>query len=93
MFARLQDVASGVVMDVPVVDPAEPPGAEKITQLINWAAWVVTALGVVAIILVGAYLMFHNDRGEGSNAQTKLGSVLGGLVLISAASAIVGLLV
>ena len=61
--------------------------------MINWAAWIVTALGVVGIILVGAYLMFRNDRGEGSNATTKLGSVLGGLILVSAASAIVGLLV
>ena len=87
------NLVTSVIAAPPPVKPVPPPGADKISQLINWAAWIVTALGVVGIILVGAYLMCRNDRGEGSNATTKLGSVLGGLILVSAASAIVGLLV
>lgn len=73
-------------------DPAQPPGTEGIQTIIGWVAWVATALGVVGIIGVGITMFFQNRRGEGGEAAGKLGWVLAGLVLVTAASAIVGAL-
>lgn len=80
------------VLSAIAVDPAQPPGTEGILTIIGWVAWVATALGVVGIIIVGITMFFQNRRGEGGEAAGKLGWVLAGLVLITAASAIVGAL-
>lgn len=74
------------------VDPTQPPGTGGIQTIIGWVAWVATALGVVGIIVVGITMLFQNRRGEGGEAAGKLGWVLAGLVVITAASAIVGAL-
>ncbi|WIM07992.1 TrbC/VirB2 family protein [Trueperella bernardiae] len=78
------------VLSAIAVDPAQPPGTEGIQTIIGWLAWIATALGVVGIIIVGVTMFFQNRRGEGGEAAGKLGWVLAGLVLITAASAIVG---
>ncbi|WP_270973910.1 TrbC/VirB2 family protein [Trueperella pyogenes] len=80
------------VLSAIAVDPAQPPGTEGIQTIIGWVAWIATALGVVGIIIVGITMFFQNRRGEGGEAAGKLGWVLAGLVLITAASAIVGAL-
>ena len=80
------------VLSAIAVDPAQPPGTEGIQTIIGWFAWIATALGVVGIIIVGITMFFQNRRGEGGEAAGKLGWVLAGLVLITAASAIVGVL-
>ncbi|MCM3908066.1 TrbC/VirB2 family protein [Trueperella bernardiae] len=80
------------VLSAIAVDPAQPPGTEGIQTIIGWLAWIATALGVVGIIIVGVTMFFQNRRGEGGEAAGKLGWVLAGLVLITAASAIVGAL-
>ncbi|MET7074244.1 hypothetical protein ABZS16_04475 [Trueperella pyogenes] len=80
-----------LLMDI-AVNPEQPPGTEKVLTVINWAAWVGTALGVLGIIIVGITMLFHNRRGEGGDAAGKLGWVLAGLILISSASTIVGVL-
>lgn len=80
------------VLSAIAVDPAQPPGTEGIQTIIGWLAWIATALGVAGIIIVGVTMFFQNRRGEGGEAAGKLGWVLAGLVLITAASAIVGAL-
>ena len=80
------------VLSAIAVDPAQPPGTGGIQTIIGWLAWIATALGVVGIIIVGVTMFFQNRRGEGGEAAGKLGWVLAGLVLITAASAIVGAL-
>ncbi|QOR45473.1 TrbC/VirB2 family protein [Trueperella pecoris] len=80
-----------LLMDI-AVNPEQPPGTEKVFTVINWVAWVGTALGVLGIIIVGITMLFQNRRGEGGEAAGKLGWVLAGLILISSASAIVGVL-
>lgn len=90
----LSNILWTVAVDaLPNVTPQAPPGSGKILTIIGWASWIVTVMGIAAIFAVAGYMMFRNDRGEGSNAQSKLGYVLAGLILISAASAIVGVIV
>lgn len=74
------------------INPAQPPGTGNIQTIIGWVAWIGTTLGVVGIIVVGITMFFQNRRGESGEAAGRLGWVLGGLILITAASAIVGAL-
>lgn len=89
----LSNFVWSIVTKAPPVKPAAPPGAEKILKIVGWVSWTVTVMGIVGILAVACYMMFRNDRGEGSNATSKLAYVLGGLILVSAASAIVGVIV
>lgn len=74
------------------VDPAAPPGSGKFLTVLGWASWIITGLGVLGVMLVGAMMFFSNRRGEGGEAAKSLGWVFGGLIIVSTASAIVAVL-
>ncbi len=74
------------------VTPQAPPGSDKVLTVLGWVAWIIFAICIIAVMLVGARMAFTNRRGEGSEAASSLGWVMGGLVLVSVASAITGAL-
>ncbi len=89
MFTRF---AFSIVTDLPYIGSVEPPGGGKIVTIVEWVSWTVAVLAVVALMVVGAHLYFRNERGEGSNAASKLAAVLGGIILTSSATGIVSTL-
>ena len=79
-----------------VLDPGSglaPPGAEGITTIVSWIAWLVLALCVVGVLGVGASMALAHRRGDGGEHAVGLAYVLGGAVLVGSASAIVAALV
>ncbi len=80
-----------------VLDPGQgvaPPGAEGITTIVQWVAWVVLALCVVGVLVVGGSMaVAHRRGGPGTQFAVDLAYVLGGAVLVGSASALVAALV
>lgn len=74
------------------VTPEAPPGSEKVLTVLGWVAWVIAAVCIIAVMIVGARMAFTNRRGEGSEAAQSLGWVMGGLIIVSVASAVTGFL-
>jgi len=83
----------GILPRLTDVDPTQPPGTEQVQTIINWIGWGVMTLGIVGILIVAAKMMINNRRGEGGENAAGLGWVFGGLILASAAGALVGALV
>jgi hypothetical protein len=69
-----------------------PPGASKLTKILRWAFWCVSALGVLGIMAVSAKMFTSFRNGEGSEHMSMLGRVLVGCILAASASGIVGAL-
>lgn len=86
---------SGVVIaDVPNPGTGTaPPGSEGLLTILRWIAWIVFALAVVGILICAGTMMVSNRRGEGGEHAARLSWVLGGCVLASVASGVVGALV
>jgi hypothetical protein len=70
-----------------------PPGAEGLLTILKWIAWIVFALAVVGILVCAGTMMVNNRRGEGGEHAGRLAWVLGGCILASVASGVVGALV
>lgn len=82
-LAKLSVLADGVNPE-----PEAPPGMEGLTQIINWVAWGVTALCVVAFLGCAGWLAISVFSGQEIRAGKGLIIVLIAAVLIGAASAI-----
>ncbi|MGX1976875.1 hypothetical protein [Streptomyces kronopolitis] len=70
----------------------KPPGADKLTKILGWAAWCVTALCVAGIIAVAGRMAVNHRRGEGGEHAMALGVVMLACFLLGTASGIVGAL-
>lgn len=70
-----------------------PPGSEGISTIISWAAWVAFAVCILGVIIAGGMMALGSRRGEGGEHAGRLGMVLGGCIVIGAASGLVGALV
>jgi hypothetical protein len=70
-----------------------PPGSEGFITLMGWGKW--AALGICIMSLIGAGVMmgFGNRHGDGGEHAARLGRILGGVIIISAAFSLVGFLV
>ena len=77
-----------------VIDPGavQPPGTEGLVAIMSWVKWVALALAVVGLISGGAMMTIQHRRGEGGELVGRLGGTLSGVVVISAAAALVGFL-
>lgn len=81
------------VMAVPVVpDPIQPPGTAGFISILGWAKWIALAVCILGLIAAGAMMAINSRRGEGSEHVGRIGSALGGVIVISAAGALVGFL-
>jgi hypothetical protein len=56
-------------------------------------AWIVFALAVVGVLIAAGTMMISNRRGEGGEHAGRLAWIMGGCILASAASGVVGALV
>jgi len=89
----LDTLVALVPMDVPNPgNGTQPPGFNNFTTVMGWGKWV--ALGVLVMALIGAGVMMAsgNRRGEGGEHASRIGWVLGGVMVVSAAFTIVGFL-
>ncbi|RUQ19814.1 hypothetical protein [Kocuria sp. HSID16901] len=82
--------AGALLADVP--DPGQgeaPPGSEKFTVVLKWAVWIVTALGVLGIIIIGGKLAIDNQRGRPQEHGMALGLTIVGCILATIAAQVV----
>ncbi len=85
--------AAHVLADVPNPGTGEaPPGNEKLTKVLGWAAWVVCGLCVTGVLVVAGRMALMHNRGEGGQHASGLAWVLAACILIGAASGIVTVL-
>ena len=87
------DVVALVPLQVPAPNPVQPPGTEGFTSIMGWAKWVALAVCVLGLIAAGALMAIQSRRGEGGEHVGRIGMALGGVIVISAAGALVGFLV
>jgi hypothetical protein len=71
----------------------QPPGSDGIVKILGWAAWVAVVICVLGVLIAGATMAIQHRRGEGGESMARLGWVLGGVIVIGSASALVGALV
>lgn len=70
-----------------------PPGVgTNIGTVIGWASWVCFVIAILGVIFVAFRMMVQHHRGEGGQHFASLLYVLGGAILVAAASGIVGVL-
>lgn len=81
-----------VLAGLPDPDPAQPPGTEGLTDLLGWARWVALAVCILGLFVAGALMAVQSRRGEGGENVGKIGMALAGVIVISAAVALVGFL-
>ena len=87
----LHATLTSIIATVP--DPgqgSQPPGTEGFQTILKWAAWIGLAVCVLGVIIAGASMAVSSRRGEGGEHMSKLGWVLGGCIIIGAASGLVG---
>lgn len=78
---------------LPDPDAIQPPGTEGFTALMGWAKWVALAVCILGLFAAGALMAIQSRRGEGGEHVGKIGMALVGVIVISAAAALVGFLV
>ena len=66
-----------------------PPGSQGLLTILQWAAWIALALGVLGVIIAGITMMIQVRRGEGGEGLAKLGWTLAGCVVVAGASGLV----
>lgn len=79
-------------LQLPSPDPVQPPGTEGFTDLMGWGKWVALAVCILALFAAGAMMGINSRRGEGGEHVGKIGMALAGVIVISAAAALVGFL-
>ena len=72
--------------------PIQPPGTEGLTAILGWARWVALAVCILGLFAAGALMAVSSRRGEGGEHVGKIGMALAGVIVISAAVALVGFL-
>jgi peptidoglycan/LPS O-acetylase OafA/YrhL len=86
------DFLALVPAQIPDPDPIQPPGTEGLNSIMGWGKWVALAICVLGLFAAGALMAVQSRRGEGGDHVGKIGMSLGGVIVISAAAALVGFL-
>jgi hypothetical protein len=85
------DTLTSIIAAVPNPGQGQqPPGSDGIVKILGWAAWVAVVLCVLGVLIAGATMAIQHRRGEGGESMARLGWVLGGVIVIGSASALVG---
>ncbi len=80
-------------LQLPDPAPVQPPGTQGFVSVMGWAKWVALAVCILALFAAGAMMSINSRRGEGGEHVGKIGMALAGVIVISAAAALVGFLV
>ena len=77
---------------LPLIDitPTQPPGTEKITQILGYVAWGAGVVCLIGILFVAGKLAINARHGEGIEEAKGLLWILLALILIGSAGALVG---
>jgi hypothetical protein len=80
-------------MVLAIIDPGQgtaPPGSARLTTLVSYVAWGVTALCVVGVLIAAGKMAVAHHRGSGGGEHAAaLGWVLVAAVLAGSASALI----
>lgn len=77
---------------LPDPDPIMPPGFDGVTQILGIAKWAGLVVAILALIVLGAMLGINSRRGEGGEHAKTFVAILVGVIIIGAASSLVGFL-
>lgn len=86
------EIAGALPAQIPDPTPVQPPGTGKLLAIMGWVKWVALAMTVMGLMVAGAMMAFNSRRGEGGEHVGRIGSVLVGVIVISAAASLVGFL-
>lgn len=78
---------------VPAIDvaPVPPPGSDKLQTGLGYVMWIVSIACVLGVLIIGGKMALSAGSSHAGHGVGKgLGFVLGAMVLIGAATAIVG---
>ncbi|PWJ23031.1 hypothetical protein ATK17_3922 [Branchiibius hedensis] len=95
VIEQVQHLAA-VAPQVTVPNPgagSQPPGFSHFTTVMGWGKWI--ALGIFVLALIGGGVMMAvsgRRQGDGGEHVSKLGWILGGVMVSSAAVSLVGFL-
>lgn len=85
-------VPTEVFAGLPNPDAIQPPGTEGFTAILGWAKWIALAVCILGLFAAGAFMAVQSRRGEGGEHVGRIGMSLTGVIVISAAVALVGFL-
>lgn len=88
----MSNFTSALISALPDPSPTQPPGTGAVDTLMDWLFWGGLVVCIAGLIIAGAMLAINQQRGEGAQSASRIGFVLGGVIVISAASALVGAL-
>ena len=78
---------------MPSFSPTQPPDTGAVSTVMGWLTWGGLAVCVLGLILAGAKMgVDHRRGGGGVEHASAVGFVLGGAILIGAASSVIGAL-
>ena len=90
LVTTLQTMPIRGVYAVGNVTPAQPPGTDKITTLLQWTLWGVSIACVLGVLVICGMMAVSHHRGESAGHHLgKLGAVFGGALLSGAAAGMV----
>jgi hypothetical protein len=70
-----------------------PPGVTtNVGTIISWACWICFTIAILGVLFVAFKMIVQHHRGEGGQQFASLAYVLGGAILVAAASGIIGAL-
>jgi hypothetical protein len=70
-----------------------PPGVTtNVNTIISWACWICFTIAILGVLFVAFKMIVQHHRGEGGQQFASLAYVLGGAILVAAASGIIGAL-
>lgn len=70
-------------------DPTTIPGMAKVNVVIGWAAWIATALCIIALIIAGAKMALSTSHGNDDGGFEGVGKVIAGSIIVGAAAQLV----
>jgi len=80
---------------VPNISPERPPGSGDVVMIVNWVAWLGVTAAIVGVIICAIMMVLaaSGRHGGGGEHMSRLGWVLGGLILMGAAGTLVGVFI
>lgn len=95
MLTKVSDhvLAASIRMDIPMPgDPKAPPGFERFTDMMGWVKWLCLGVLIISLMAAGAKMGLGGRTGDGEEHAGRIGRVLIGVIIVTAAGSLVGFL-